>query len=119
MERELVACGTGCGANEAPLGFGWMGGGAAPVDFERTGFGFTCGGIFLAGGCLDANPADPPKFFISPEMSNHFNNVIVYCYYLFAFHPCLFVFAALRPKSTAMVMAGQSVHLTTLFPGQA
>ena len=29
---------------------------------------------------------------------------------------CLF---ALRPKSTAMVMAGWSVHLTTLFPGQA
>ena len=26
---------------------------------------------------------------------------------------------ALRPKSTAMVMAGRSVHLTTLFPGQA
>ena len=33
---------------------------------------------------------------------------------------CLFVcFVALRAKSTAMVMAGQSVHLTTLFPGQA
>ena len=33
---------------------------------------------------------------------------------------CLFVcFVALRPKSTAMVMAGWSVHLTTLFPGQA
>ena len=37
---------------------------------------------------------------------------------------CLFVylfvcFVALRPKSTAMVMGGQSVHLTTLFPGQA
>ena len=32
----------------------------------------------------------------------------------------LFVcFVALYPKSTAMVMAGQSVHLTTLFPGQA
>ena len=31
----------------------------------------------------------------------------------------LFVFVALRPKSTAMVIAGQSVHLTTLFPGQA
>ena len=35
----------------------------------------------------------------------------------------LFVcFVALRPKSTAimaMVMAGQSVHLTTFFPGQA
>ena len=26
---------------------------------------------------------------------------------------------ALRPKSAAMVMAGRSVHLTTLFPGQA
>ena len=31
-------------------------------------------------------------------------------------HVC---FVALRPKSTAMVMAGRSVHLTTLFPGQA
>ena len=27
-------------------------------------------------------------------------------------------FVALRPKSTAMVMAGRSVHLATLFPGQ-
>ena len=27
----------------------------------------------------------------------------------------LFVFVALRPKSTAMVIAGRSVHLTTLF----
>ena len=32
---------------------------------------------------------------------------------------CLLVFVALRPKSTAMVIAGWSVHLTTLFPGQA
>ena len=31
----------------------------------------------------------------------------------------LYVFVALCPKSTAMVMAGQSVHLTTLFPWQA
>ena len=31
----------------------------------------------------------------------------------------LFCFDALRPKSTAMVIAGRSVHLTTLFPGQA
>ena len=30
---------------------------------------------------------------------------------------CLFV--ALRPKSTAMIIAGRSVHLTTPFPGQA
>ena len=28
-------------------------------------------------------------------------------------------FVALRPESTAMVIAGWSVHLTTLFPGQA
>ena len=33
---------------------------------------------------------------------------------------CLFIcFVALHPKSTTMVMAGRSVHLTTLFPGQA
>ena len=33
---------------------------------------------------------------------------------------CLFVcFVAFRPKSTAMVIAGRSVHLTTPFPGQA
>ena len=31
----------------------------------------------------------------------------------------LFVFVALRPMSTAMVIEGRSVHLTTLFPGQA
>ena len=29
------------------------------------------------------------------------------------------VVVALRPKLTAMVIAGRSVHLTTLFPGQA
>ena len=34
-------------------------------------------------------------------------------------HICLFVFVALRPMSTIMVIAGRSVHLTTLFPGQA
>ena len=28
---------------------------------------------------------------------------------------CLFAFVALRPKSTAMVIAGRSVHLITLF----
>ena len=35
--------------------------------------------------------------------------------------PCtfVFVFVALRPKSTAMVIAGRSVHLRALFPGQA
>ena len=34
-------------------------------------------------------------------------------------HTHLVRFVALRPKSTAMVIAGRSVHLTTLFPGQA
>ena len=33
--------------------------------------------------------------------------------------PPFVCFVALRPKSTAMVIAGRSVHLTTLFPGQA
>ena len=32
---------------------------------------------------------------------------------------CFVCFVTLRPKSTAMVIAGRSVHLTTLFPGQA
>ena len=36
-----------------------------------------------------------------------------------AAHICLCCFVALRPKSSAMVIAGRSVHLTTLFPGQA
>ena len=31
---------------------------------------------------------------------------------------CLFVFVALRLMSTAMVIAGRSVHLTTLFLGR-
>ena len=32
---------------------------------------------------------------------------------------CFVCCVALHPKSTAMVIAGRSVHLTTLFPGQA
>ena len=39
---------------------------------------------------------------------------------LFTLDSVVFVcFVALCPKSTAMVMAGWSVHLTTIFPGQA
>ena len=34
---------------------------------------------------------------------------------IFSLFVCLFVFVALRPKSTAMVIEGRSVHLTTLF----
>ena len=37
-------------------------------------------------------------------------------YYIVDLFVC---FVALRPTSTAMVIAGRSVHLTTLFPGQA
>ena len=44
------------------------------------------------------------------NLTDHF--VIKNSYYLVGF-------VALRPKSTAMVIAGRSVHLTTLFPGQA
>ena len=50
--------------------------------------------------------------------------MIVVCVFLMMLRVCLqfvlFVcFVALRPKSTAMVIAGWSVHLTTLFAGQA
>ena len=38
---------------------------------------------------------------------------------IFESGPMLVGFVALRPKSTAMVIAGWSVRLTTLFPGQA
>ena len=52
----------------------------------------------------------------------HFNCILIdcteFCLFVFLF-VCLFVFVALRPMSTAMVIAGRSVHLTTLFPGQA
>ena len=42
------------------------------------------------------------------------------CMYNRAIFVCLFVcLFALRPKSTAMVIAGRSIHLTTPFPGQA
>ena len=45
------------------------------------------------------------------ELNDNFYNK-----YMFVLFVC---FVALRPKSTAMVMAGRSAHLTTLFPGQA
>ena len=54
-----------------------------------------------------ANTSDTKATFLDLHLS--ISNYIV-----------LFVcFCALRPKSTAMVIAGRSVHLTTLFPGQA
>ena len=41
------------------------------------------------------------------------------CFSVFRPMFVFFVFVDLRPISTAMVIAGRSVHLTTLFPGQA
>ena len=71
--------------------------------------------------------------FHSQTKCHMINNVTRYSLYIFhhALHRkfsviirdvlILFVVCcvALHPRSTAMVMAGQSVHLTTLFPGQA
>ena len=52
--------------------------------------------------------------FSSSAFPKSENARVLSCFY------SLFVcFVALRPKSTAMVIAGQSVHLITLFPGQA
>ena len=56
-----------------------------------------------------------PQFYEQNEVT--YTNVRVL--YLSNSHLFLFVFVALRPMSTAMVIAGRSVHLTTLFPGQA
>ena len=50
---------------------------------------------------------DGRKSLLEVQNSNNFE---------FGCFACLFVcFVALRPKSTAMVMAGRSAHLTTLF----
>ena len=54
---------------------------------------------------------DKTGLLISDHYIKPFSDFVVFV--------CLFVFVALRPMSTAMVIAGQSVHLTTLFPGQA
>ena len=43
----------------------------------------------------------------------------IYAYFSDSQNAVLFVcFVALCPKSTAMVIAGRSVHVTTLYPGQ-
>ena len=53
-------------------------------------------------------------FTIAGHLEQHVKNYSVEVPDLF-----VFVFVALRPISTAMVIAGRSVHLTTLFPWQA
>ena len=53
-------------------------------------------------------------------MTDVIMSCVIIRYYEKCYIYCLFVcFVALRPNSTAMVMVGRSVHLTTLFPGQA
>ena len=58
------------------------------------------------------------SFEYSQHMFRLRNKKIIFLVHTLLF-VCLFVFVALSPKSTAMVIAGRSVHLTTLFPGQA
>ena len=52
------------------------------------------------------------------EKSSNLEHLTCKLYQVFIF-VCFVCFVALRPKSTAMVMPGGSVHLTTLFLGQA
>ena len=69
---------------------------------------------------------DDAIFIFLSELAILFRDIRYYILHV-QFNKCLFiclfvrlfVFVALRPKSTAMVIAGRSVHLTTLFPGQA
>ena len=55
--------------------------------------------------------------FLTSKMS--FSPCIYINEYNTEYFVCLLVLLLYVPKSTAMVIAGRSVHLTTLFPGQA
>ena len=63
------------------------------------------------------------RFILSLRMNSKFNNLEAWSLIGTDLRVLLFVlfvcFVALRPKSTAMVMAGRSVYIITLFPGQA
>ena len=60
-------------------------------------------------------------FGCSKELSHRDGSFeyLQHMFWLIVFFFVFLFFVALRPKSTAMVIAGRSVHLTTLFPGQA
>ena len=75
------------------------------VDYDENGYLLQ---IFTK--CMQ----DRPTLFLE-VIQRHNNNVSQLVYILILF----VCFVAARPKSTAMVMSGWSVHLTTLFPGQA
>ena len=51
-------------------------------------------------------------------LSSCFTQVLLYTLKLVLWQTVFVCFVALRPKSTAMVIAGRSVHLTTLFLGR-
>ena len=61
---------------------------------------------------------DKSYTYLSPSTKSFTSIDLSFCHPSL-FLDLLFVFVALRPMSTAMVIAGRSVHLTTLFPGQA
>ena len=52
------------------------------------------------------------NFVLSPPWNSKIDRYGFVCFFWV-------FFVALRPMSTAMVIAGRSVHITTLFPGQA
>ena len=60
--------------------------------------------------------------YFRPSLSYHLSLRSLFCLFLSGrLRQVLLVvcFVALRPESTAMVLAGRSVQLATLFPGQA
>ena len=75
------------------------------VDYDENGYLLQ---IFTK--CMQ----DRPTLFL--EVIQRRNNNVSQLVYTLILFVC---FVALRPKSAAMVMLGGSVHLTTLFPGQA
>ena len=75
------------------------------VDYDENGYLLQ---IFTK--CMQ----DRPTLFL--EVIQRHNNSVSQMVYTLILFVC---FVAFRPKSTAMVMSVWSVHLTTLFPGQA
>ena len=59
------------------------------------------------------------SYFVNFQLLHIFICGVCVCVLIRYYDWLLVGFVALRPKSTAMVIAGRSVHLTTLFPGQA
>ena len=69
--------------------------------------------------CWTTRPSEPG--FFDQQYQSDTTPVVFYAHKVLEVRHFLITvcFVALRPKSTAMVMAGRSVHLATLFPWQA